>query len=409
MTGPHATLAATAAATAVAAAYPFIGLGPQAKNLLDGAAAEAISATLSAAMREGAGTIRVAGCEGARDASPTVALPPGPEPAVDLFCDPIDGTLNAARGGPRAVSVVAFGRSRPVTPLSDDQAVFAVGSHSADVSTVFDTAAGPFELIAEHLHRPEVITATLNRDDNRALLYELAGRYAAGRAIGSRSGYRPTIAGPGWTAVGDTTITLPYECDLEFGRIGLLEAQIQSALYPSWSGLVVSRDRIRAHPGGLRGYLRDYLHARTRTDIAALRSLFTATELCWFDEQQTPIDNVTATLRPDRFGVGSDAVIAIASLTGLDDPVTGYRGDLLWVPVWHSGTGILEVDTLTASTRGTTRRGVNIVPADAPGVGRHARAWYRTLHWSEIPGADDLSACAEGRNPHAHNPTEVHR
>ncbi|MGF6884905.1 hypothetical protein ABIA39_008604 [Nocardia sp. GAS34] len=408
MNNTHAALAATAAATAVAATYPFVGLGPQVKNLLDSAAAEAITITLGTATLAGGSRIRVAGCEGARDASPTVELPSATGPAeLDLYCDPVDGTLNAARGGPRAVSVVGFGRPGTATPLFDDQAIFAVGSHSQDVSAVFNYGADLFGLIAEHLHRPELMTATLNREDNLGLLGELAGQYAAGRVIGSRSGYRPTIAGPGWSAVGDTTIPLPFECDLEFGRIGLVEAQIQSALYPSWSGLVVSRDRIRTHPGGLRGYLQDYLHARTRTDRATLRSLFTARELARFDRQQMPIEDLTAPLRPDRFGAGAEAVIAIAAVTGLHDPVTGHPADVLHAPVWHSGPGRLEVDTLTTSGGAITRRAVTITPADTPGLQPQARAWYRTLHWSDVPGAEDLSACAEGRNPNAHNLIEA--
>jgi|GEM_PF-7037439 len=407
---PHSALAATTAATAVSAAYPYLGLGAQVKNLLDGAATAAIATRLTLAQLHGHSPVIVAGCEGARDGAPTLALPAVEDAhAVHLYCDPIDGTLNAVRGGPRVVSVVAFGRAVADAPAFDDaQSIFAVGSHRWDVSGIFDTGTPGvgFDLVADHLHSQDLQTATLNRDDNRALLLDLAGPYAAPMVIGSRSGYRPTIAGPGWTAVGDTTVTLPFECDLEFGRIGLVEAQIQSALYPSWSGLVVSRDSIRAHPGGLRGYLTAYLQARGRGDLIALRGLFSAGELAWFDQHAMAIEAVTHTLHPDRFGVGAQAVIAISALTTLHDPVTGFEPGVLDPPVWHSGAGCLEVDTLTVTAGCRDRRRVPITPADTAGLSEQIRAWYRTLHWADVTGAEALAACAEGRLIHAHSVIE---
>ncbi|MFE3105270.1 fructose-bisphosphatase class II [Nocardia tengchongensis] len=397
--GPHDKYAATAsraAATAVAATYPYIGLGPQVKALIDTAATDAIAATLVNAMQEGLEPITVASCEGARDGAPPLVLPATASiDGMRLVCDPIDGTLNAARGGPRAVSVVAFTQMHsPPTYLDDKQSIFTIGSHSVDVAEALDTS--PFVVIADHLRRPELLTATLHRDDNLELLRALAPERPS-ISIGSRSGYRPTLIGPGWVAVGDTTTTLPFECDLEFGRIGLVEAQIQSGLYRSWCGLVVSRDRIRSRRGGLRGYLQAYLRARGRRDIDSLRALFTPAELARFDATGTPITEVTETLRPRDFGIGASAVVAIAALTAPSDPLMLRREPLLHAASWRSRHELLDVETLLHTPAGSSYRTESVAATEAGVLPAHTRSWYRHLSWAAVPGCDDLAALAEGR------------
>ncbi|MCU1644041.1 MAG: hypothetical protein JWN03_4316 [Nocardia sp.] len=394
----YAGAAAHATARAVAAAYPYLGLGPQVKARIDIAATDALAQALTTAIRHGLGPITVAACEGARDGAPPLILPPAAGPgAVQLVCDPVDGTLNAARGGPRAVSVAAFTQAPSVTTyLDDSQAIFAIGAHSVDVSHALDTS--PFPIIAVHLQRPELLTATLHRDDNLALLRALAGPQSR-ITIGSRTGYRPTLAGPGWVAVGDASIPLPYECDLEFGRIGLVEAQIQSGLYRSWCGLVVSRDRIRSRADGLAGYLHSYLQARDRADVDALRALFTSAELARFDAADTPITEVTETLRQRNFGIGTDAVVAIAALSTPTEPSLTQREPLLHAPCWSSGTNRLDVDTLIRTPAGISRR-LESVAVTEPGVlPCPARDWYRDLSWTTVAECEDLAALAEGRNP----------
>ncbi|WP_225731024.1 MULTISPECIES: fructose-bisphosphatase class II [unclassified Nocardia] len=397
----YSVLAANAAAAAVAAAYPFVGLGPAVKTLADSAAAEAITGVLTTAHQRGLGPIRVSGCEGARDSAPVVRLPASPQPAVaDLYCDPLDGTLNAVRGGPRAVAVVAFTTAAASPMVLDDaQSVFGLGSSTADLTRVFDAEPFGFDLITDHLHTTESTTGLLNRDDNRALLTTLAGSALGPIRLGSRSGFRPTIAGPGWLAVGDTSITLPLEADLEFGRVGLLEAQIQSALHRSWAGLVVSRDRIRTHPGGPRSYLEDYLRARAWYDPSRLRGLFTTTELGRFAAAGIPLDDLTTTLTPDRFGVGRDAVIAIAALSSPYDPILATSPDVLDNPVWRGEDGCLDVDTLTITAGGVARERIPVTITDLTTLPPVVRAWYRSLHWSTVPGAENLTACAEGTIP----------
>ncbi|WP_331757835.1 hypothetical protein OG225_41435 (plasmid) [Nocardia sp. NBC_01377] len=388
-----AALASAATSTAVAAAYPFLGLGAQAAPLLDRAATSALTAVLATAPTE-VGSIRLGGCEGVRDGAEPLHLPPAEHrDGWWLVCDPIDGSLNAARGGPRAVSVVAMGPTAPRLNLADEQSIFAIGSHSVDVGAVFETGRWA-EVITDHLRGPET-TAFLNRDDNRALHYRLGGSPA--RRIGSRSGYRPSLAGAGWFAVGDATITLPLECALEFGRIGLVEARIQSTIYHSWSGLVVSRDTIYEHPQGLLGYLDQYVAARALGDTDTLRALFTAAELERFAAAGSSIEEVTTPLDRDSFGVGPGAVIAISALSTPNDQRIDFADGLLQDPVWNPATRYLHVDTLVIGPDIYEQTIVPIEVDNTAALLAPLRQWYDTMHWSSPADEPVLRAWSEGR------------
>ncbi|WP_441248218.1 hypothetical protein [Kitasatospora sp. McL0602] len=398
-------VAQAATAAAVAAAFPYLGLGPAIKQRLDEEATEALERTLSLA--EGLGSLGLASCEGPRDGARAITVERSASADVQVYCDPIDGTLNAARGGPRSFSVLALSSraGRQGLALDDSQAIFALGSHQDDVSTAFDSGARWSDVVTEHLRRPERLTATLNRSDNLRLLLELGGWGLDRFTVGSRAGHRPSLRGSGTLAVGDATVTLPFECDLEFGRLGLAEAQIQSALYPNWSGLVVSRDSIRASADGLRGYLDRYLAARSWGDVRRLRSLFTVQELAGFHERGLTLYEVTDTLAAEDFGPGRDAVVSIAALTSPHDTALGTSAAVLNDPLWHAESGRLAVDVLTCAGGRVTRRRHEVAVEDNPVLSARVRAWYQSLHWSDAP-ADDatgqfLAALAEGRTPPA--------
>ncbi|MFI9411919.1 hypothetical protein [Nocardia gamkensis] len=347
--------ASAAVAAGVSAAFPFVGGGAETRSLLDEEATLAIELVL--ADTRGLGKIGLGACEGPRDGARVIRVADDPA-EIYVYCDPIDGTLNAACGGPRAHSVVAFtsaGTSSGRRSVSDGQSIFAIGSHSADVSAVFDRPGRWRDLIAQHARDVTVTTAILNREDNFAMLRTLAGALVKRFVVGSTSGYRPSLAGDGWIAVGDATITLPFECDLEFGRIGAVEAQIQSALYASWTGLVVSRDRIRESPDGLCGYLDRYLFARATDDTNLLTTLFTEEELEWFRADGQELLDATAPLTPDCFGIGRDAVVAIAALSSSEDRLLGSSIEVVGDPIWDPERGVLDVDVLLVAGQSINR------------------------------------------------------
>lgn len=170
--------------------------------------------------------------------------------------------------------------------------------------------------------------------------------------------------------MGDATVTLPFEGDLEFGRMGLTETQIQSALYSSWTGLVVSRERVLNTPGGLRAYLRTYLSAREWGDTRTLASLFTDAELAHFRSWGATSVDVTEPLDAASFGPGRNAVVAIAALTSPTDPLLPQPAppEILADPVLDPATGLLAVDVLTVVAASRRRHHVHVRHRLAPAL-----------------------------------------
>jgi hypothetical protein len=383
--GKLANLAARCSAAAVAAGFPFTGLGPTVRHRLDEQAALAVQRELKASPLLPA--LALAGCEGARDGAVVVDFPSAPQADAYLYCDPIDGTLNAARGGPRSFSVTAFGRHRPqpwINALDDSTAVFGIGSNSDDVSSAFAAEGRWHTLLRDSVTDPSRLTATLNRADNLTLLLDLGGLALTDFTVGSRAGYRPTLRGPGCVAVGDATATLPFECDLEFGRIGLTEAQVQSGLYRSWTGLIVSRKQITGWPAGPARYLSDYLAARLAGDPRRLAGLFTADELARFADAGSDLLTVTSPLTQAAFGIGTDGIAAIAALSSDLDPWLEDAGRLLENPRWRPGESVLAVDALVVAGGSASHRTVTADPLRDRGLPAPLRHWYQTFDWAAV-------------------------
>ncbi|WP_280243776.1 hypothetical protein [Nocardia abscessus] len=235
-------------------------------------------------------------------------------------------------------------------------------------------------MLAQHLRDVTVTTAILNRDDNFAMLRTLAGAPAERFVVGSTSGYRPSLAGDGWIAVGDATITLPFECDLEFGRLGAVEAQIQSGLYESWIGLVVSRDRIRESADGLCGYLDRYLTAWATDDMELLAALFTEDELEEFQADGMRLRDAAAPLTPECFGIGQDAVVAIAALSSSADRLLENSIEVIGDPIWDPDRGALDVEVLVVAGQSTTRRRRSVLIEGNPALSAVVEQGYRSRH-----------------------------
>src|SRR4029453_8347952 len=91
---------------AAMAASRYMGQGD--KNLVDGAAVDAMRHTLGGIRMDG---IVVIG-EGEKDEAPMLytgeQIGDGPEPQVDIAVDPIDGTTLMSKGLPGAIAVIAM-------------------------------------------------------------------------------------------------------------------------------------------------------------------------------------------------------------------------------------------------------------------------------------------------------------
>lgn len=366
-------IATQAVTQAVAAASAWLGRGGEHCGAMDAAATTAVHRILTGTRTDL--SILTASCEGSRDSSAALARSaPDATGTLYAYCDPLDGTLNGARGGPRCYSLLALSPQwgRVDRACADAQSVFSLGSNTWDVSAAFD--ADTWEgLVREHLHDRQRLTASLHRADNLALLAQLGGPSEDRYVVGSRTGYRPTLLAPGCLLVGDATVTLPWECDLEVGRMGLTEVQVQSALYSSWRGLIVSRDRVAGFPAGPLGYLRRYLCARDWGDNETLTQLFTVSELAAFAAAGLPMQEVVQTLTPDRFGLGRGGVLALAALSSPADPALAYRPGILDDPEPDVARGGLRVDVLTRQGAASRRQRHRVpVPVDTgPFTSRH--------------------------------------
>ena len=379
MTGKDIQLtvdARSAVVTAVAAAFPFVGQGEAHRTLLDAAAAQAIDSVLSVAISHP--DLAVVACEGKRDGAWTVPASNRDCCTTYAYCDPIDGTLSASRGGPRSFSVLALGFRPPSwhCRLDDTFSVFTIGSREDELNGLFEADEDWALYLSRVIADPAIQKATLNRSDNMRLLHDMGGPSIGAFEMGSRSGYRPTLRAPGVIAVGDATITLAFECQVEFGRIGLVEAEIESVLYRGWAGLLVSRDRIRRMNGGLAGYLSRYLSARQRADLAALSALFTEFELACIERLGIDLMTATRPLNRTSFGAGDTGLAVIAALCSDHD--TRLYGDpvTLESPQWIPAEDVLRVDTVTASADWAEREYQFITPHESPHLGEEIRRWY---------------------------------
>jgi hypothetical protein len=369
-------LALRAVMAAVAAAYPLCGQGDAAREMLDAAATNAMDKVLAAAAGQVA--FSVVACEGARDGAAVLAVVPPRGGAALLYADPVDGTLNAARGGPRAYSALGIGRQPAVSwtyGLDDSTSVFAVGGRTG-VAGLFASQAIWRERLAA-LVNSDGSVGTLSREDNVQLWQELHSQPAPRLTIASRTGYRPTLYGPGLICVGDATVTLPFECEIEFGRMGLVEAQLQAGLHAEWTGLIVSRDRIRELPGGTAEYLDRYLTARESGDVGALAALFTSLELSSFDRLGVDLSEIAQPLTPQTFGVGPGGRVVIAALSSDHDRLLPRKSTLLPSPRWNATTQTLAISALSASATDASRHSLQLRPIEMRELDLNARDWYQ--------------------------------
>ncbi len=379
-----AELAERCATAAVAAAYPFIGLGAQARHWLDDHATLAVQGVLAESGL--LPHLALATCEGARDGSLVLEFPAGHDTDAYVYCDPIDGTLSACRSGPRSYSVVAFSRRCPppsILALDDSTAIFGVGSQGRDVSNVFAAGKEWSAALRTAVSGRQGMLATLNRLDNLGLLLDLEGLTLQDFKVGSRSGFRPLL-GPNCLAVGDATATLPLECALEIGRIGLTEAQVQSGMYRSWTGLIVSRQRIRETAGGALEYLDKYAAARHLADRATLASLFTDSELRRFASSGSDLLEVTTPLSQASFGVGTDSIVVIAALCSDRDPWLPHSRMILEHPEWCPDDSALKICVLRVIDGASSHSVIPVSPFEGNVLPRHLQCWYRTFDWSAV-------------------------
>lgn len=322
------SIATGATAAAVASALPFVGRGAAAGPNIDRAASDAITPWLDdLAARV---PLVVCGAEGPRDGVESVRVT-GARENIDgelfVYCDPIDGTSSAAVGGPRSVAALALSTERRADwqgRLPDATAVFSVGSHDVDVAAMVGARSPMSEVLAALARVPDSLVGTLHRVDNLEWVLGEPALAPVSRHGSERHG-RVSVEGTGWAAVADTTILLPLECTAEFGRMGLVEAQVQSGLYPYWVGFVVSRDLIGEVDGGPSAYLDAYLRDAVDDPLQAHARHFSAREQRLFAECGIGAEEVSTVLTAGNFGIGRSGIVALASLRSNADPALAAK------------------------------------------------------------------------------------
>ncbi len=321
-------IAADATAAAVASALPLVGRGAHAGSAIDRAAADAISFRLEQLAARV--SVVVCGAEGARDGVESVRVAGARENAdgeLFIYCDPIDGTSSAAVGGPRSVAALALGFERRADwqgRLPDATAVFSIGSHDVDVAAMLLSGSSLRDILAALARVPDSVTGTLHRVDNLEWMLGESALAPPARHGSERHG-RVSVEGDGWVAVADTTILLPLECSAEFGRMGLVEAQVQSGLYRYWGGFIVSRDLIGDGAGGRLADLDGYLRHLADDPEQAYARYFSPREHRLLADRGIAAEDVATVLSSGDFGVGRSGIVALASLRSNADPALAAK------------------------------------------------------------------------------------
>lgn len=295
-----------------ATVYPFLGLGAVAKDVLDGIAVAVLTDGLAPILRRF--RLSVAGCEGLRDGAAVVAWPPPEKGEWRLYLDPVEGTLNGARGGKRCVAVasVDFAPEDGRLPLEDHDDVFFFGTASENPSP---TPEGLLAAMKDDFRRGELRIGSLNRTDNRAYLAAEFGLGPPFEVI-QRSGYQPDLLGQRVFMPGDSTILLPFEVEAGIGRVGRLESMIEASLWKSWAGLLVSKEKIRTYPTGAAAYIKDYLRAAGTTNLDKVLQFLPLVTIERLLRADVPLGQITEPLTKMNYGVSADSLTVISGITG---------------------------------------------------------------------------------------------
>lgn len=332
---------------------PFVGKGVGVCDELDAVVTASIQHELERLSESAKVAFSIGKSEGERDGVTPAILKDvhGSDPHLWVYVDPVDGTTTGANGGTRCYSAMAVDASPPselLKCLPDSTSIFFVGSNldafPADITRGSDG-------LRELMHAvPDVKVGMLHREDNRLLFEHLKGRPVVWRH-GTQTGYLPSVETDDGLLVGDSTVTLPYEVPVGFGRVGMVEAVIESTLWTSWNALVVSKQRILEHDETSAGYLDDYL-ATLSSGCFEMAQFFTEDEAQQLRSQGVDEEMLTA-LNPASLGRTYESVVVVASITGNLTPGIGVPRNVI-DPIVSRG-GAYEIAVLEKVRRRSMR------------------------------------------------------
>ena len=163
--------------TEAAAMAASVHMGKGDKELVDGAAVDAMRHTLQGISMTGTVVIG----EGEKDEAPMLfngeVIGDGSDPQLDIAVDPIDGTTLLSKGLPGAIAVIAMSTrgsmNVPVEVFYMDK--IAVGPRAKDVIDITQSATVNLQRIAKALDKPieEVTVIVLDRPRHADLLKEI--------------------------------------------------------------------------------------------------------------------------------------------------------------------------------------------------------------------------------------------
>jgi hypothetical protein len=317
----------------VARCLPLIGSGAERSRDLDAVATRELEMQLIKWSDRRHIDLALGRAEGERDGSPSLSLEGAHQegahqegaPTWHVYSDPVDGTLCGVSGEPRCCSALALDKAKPprlVRDLPDSTSIFFVGSNFHDVVPDLSDVRESLESVALACRERDGLFGSLNRPDNRQLVEDVFGLHRPRNVTACKTGHAETIFSDGVVLVGDSTVTLPLEADAGFGRIGFVEAIIESALWRNWVGLVMSKGAMAEWPGGPMSYLDSYARA-IKAGTATVDNFFTPVE-CVLIKSSNLESVVLGPLSRESLGRSDETVTLIAGITGSACPEIDY-------------------------------------------------------------------------------------
>lgn len=249
-----------------------------------------------------------------------------------IVLDPIDGTLTCSKDGSRAISVIAIANdvNKNLLKVPDGICCLSFGSN---INPIYDSLFSLNDLSVQKIKeiiKSSGMLSTLNRRETESLVNIFIGE--ENKEIGETTCYMPCELSKTLFKAGDTSVPLFLETDSYIGRSGGTEALIESRLWKYWSGLLVSGKKMKNHPQGVIGYLKDRIKYSKEYCDFGIDILFEDNEITELKKLGWTNEKILKPLSASEFSPEYD-FIAIASLTGTKDSILSKHSKMNLEPI----------------------------------------------------------------------------
>lgn len=315
--------------------FPFIGLGPEVKSLIDLIATYQFD-FLFDDLKKYKNNISILSVEGKRDGITGTEIQKKIHAKeysdVYLAIDPVDGTLTTSKGGSRGMSVVGISENfdnKKYKLIPDQFSCLSIASNIEkefiDNLNIFDGHIGKDSFKNDFINKK---ISFINRKDTFDLLSDMLRIKTDDffnnfeLQLGENTGYSQNLCICNNLFVSDSTISLPLESDYFLGRTGIAEARLESYLWKHWKGILVSSSKMKKYSKGTNNYFKDRLLSVNNLDYSLL-DFFEEEEIEILHKYGWTNDEIRGYINTSSFTPNYSTII-ISSLTGTWDKKLTY-------------------------------------------------------------------------------------